>query len=650
MAWFAAIGIADAAEIIFGEEAVASVGTYVLDSVIGSESTEALGSVTYTALGIGTREVTAEEIAALAATTAANASATEAEGVTANFFIRSIFGNGLASSAIEGSEIEAGLGALSETEAVTGAGLTSAGTEGSGVAAIDAFETEIGQFGATDAFQVAEEPITPFVIEEGGLNAETEQLLNSGNEFTEELTQNALEEPVQQSLQDSGLEVGTGDISEEISGQVTLDEVTEGGLGREVIDLTNPGIYDSLVNSLANVGITENGVGSFTWNQILFLVSGGSYTVEEILDKFDTNLYDTVNQAVNAIINARDGSGKLSELTLVNPQGKRVSALNFLNGSVSFIDNFAIGYSTGKIAIASAIEMSLKSGKKLDKDWLYSNLTASVKNPREAFISHKLNKYMLTSDYLNDPEKYSTVYNAYYQIYDGKFQSQPHWIDDNGVQRISGIDETGKLYVYRGAVGVQNVFGKEINNPTLHGNFVGPASPNNNLPIDNFDYAAFFHDNDYEDGYFHEEGDLKLISRLDHLLQDPEEIKKYSTTEIYKMKFTVLWFSYPGRVLSALVNQENSDNGINDFLHSDANDFFTFVLGKYEDKEYIEDKNFNNSDPINFVQRKVRSQGRNQFYAGLKESFDDGYKYYSEIYLKDSAIQALDNVILYPIH
>lgn len=451
-------------------------------------------------------------------------------------------------------------------------------------------------------------------------------------------------------IADGFLDADNGEIinldSEIFGSNVVIDDSPE-ILGLDVLDLTKQGIFDTLRNGLADIGITEELLGATQYNKLMLLASGGSITVDEIVKWYDeSNLPDTVDKQISDLSKKKNGISPPNGYLFIDALGNPVDTTQFLNGTIKdVIDPYYIGYASGKLACDIGYEMSKTKNVKMNKNLLLSTLRAVHKDNEYAFIAKKMNKYMGESEYIKDPLKYSNTYNYYYQIYDGKFMKPPY-LNENG--KVAAIDETGKEYVYTGSLGVHSILGYEVNNPTLHGTWVGPASPNNTIPVDSFDSGAYFHDNDYENGYFHKEADTKLIVRTQHILDDPIEREKYSTVAIAKMKFTVWWFSNIGPMLSSLYDQEHSTSAQSDALHADEGNFFDAVLGQYDKRN--QKQNLDLPEEYFWIRRKARSFAEKQFMAGLEEGVNQQYKYYSELYLVQQAKKKLDNIPIYGIN
>lgn len=544
--------------------------------------------------------------------------------------------------------------AVAATEGIIGAGelISSVGAV-EGIGAVGSIEAAEGIAGATAGLITSGEVVeggTSLIVNQVGRNALTGTALNTSLEASEGLIGNAVADIAVNTTSDLAavgetegmLAEGVASseaITEDILGTSTgIDIVEDEIVQTEVLDATAETLIESFEAKLAEYGITREGVGSFTWKEITIGLSTGTIGIDEVIKRFDTGLATTINETLDAIKDSKDGVGDLSNLFLISPTGDIVNASELLEGSYSYVDPYYFGYTTGKLTVQTAFNNAKTNNtERPDKKWIVSTIMSVNKNPREAFIAKKLNQYLLNSDVIKDPTKYLSVYNAIYEIYDGNYIKQPY-INEQG--KIEAIDETGEKVVYNGPEGVHELFGIEFNNPSIHGNFVGPESPRNALPIDHFDTISFMHSsNTFNSNNNHLE-DLKMAARLQHLLNDEEYVKTLNSTTQELMRFQLLWALKIMPMVNAVVNNSNDDVGIKEFLQSDANDFYQLLLGRYENKKLGSEKQqFQNK--FYWTQRKIRNEGRNFFYAGFNEGLEEEYKYQLELYMKNQAIVKL---------
>jgi len=95
--------------------------------------------------------------------------------------------------------------------------------------------------------------------------------------------------------------------------------------------------------------------------------------------------------------------------------------------------------------------------------------------------------------------------------------------------------------------------------PAIHGYFMGPKSPNNNLPVDLVDLFSAFHDQSWENGP-NQTGDYQYISRM------TQNYYRMDDTERKYAKIGILYFSTMGHLVTRLVGNDgsvsSSDQGV----------------------------------------------------------------------------------------
>lgn len=542
--------------------------------------------------------------------------------------------------------------AVAATEGILGAGelIASVGAT-EGIGAVGSIEAAEGIAGATSGLIASEtvEGGTSLIINQVGQNALRGTALNTSLEASEGLVGNVIEDIAVNTSSDLAaigetngmLAEGVASseaVTEDILGTSTgIDIVEDEIIQTEVLDATAETLLESFEAKLAEYGITREGVGSYTWQEITIGLSTGTIGIDEVIKRFDTGLATTINDTLEAIKDSKDGVGDLSNLFLISPTGDIVNANEVLQGTYTYVDPYYFGYTSGKLTVQTAFNNAKSSNTRPDKKWIIGTIMSINKNPKEAFIAKKLNQYLLNSDVIQDPSKYLTVYNAIYEIYDGNYIKEPY-INEEG--KIEAIDEVGDKVVYNGPEGTHELFGIEFNNPSIHGNFVGPESPRNALPIDNFDTISFLHSsNTYGTNNNHLE-DLKMAARLQHLLNNEEYVAKLDSTTQELMRFQLLWALKIMPMINAVVNNSNDDVGIREFLQSDANDFYQLLLGRYDNEKLGEEKQ-QYQNKFYWTQRKIRNEGRNFFYAGFNEGVEEEYKYQLELFMKNQAILKL---------
>ena len=373
----------------------------------------------------------------------------------------------------------------------------------------------------------------------------------------------------------------------------------------------------SLERDLDDLGINREGLGSKEIEKILNRLD--PETAQEVLDSFDSTLPSVYNKFIDSEIGSFDPFLKPSDLMVIDPSGRVVTGKEFKTSNFNFIDPFHLGQDFG-LALGQQIPVMsklLRSGSSRTKSLLLSSLMSSDGSPNEAFISKKLNNFLLSSKYIQDPDASNKSYDIIASVYDGKFKTDAYYKDGF----VSLVDETGSLRQYKGSQGTFKIGSAVIENPTTIGAYIGPASSNNTLPrlvgtgSNNFlDTLAFLHDISYdEEGYFSIIADQQLVSRV------RQNMDKFTGSDYYLAKFVDNWFSTVSPLLSKITNQDESNKLYQNLLYSDPNDLFSFVVGPFN--SYALDVN------LVRAQRLTRNASRSKFYAGLKDGLDKAYQY-----------------------
>lgn len=156
-----------------------------------------------------------------------------------------------------------------------------------------------------------------------------------------------------------------------------------------------------------------------------------------------------------------------------------------------------------------------------------------------------------------DPE-----YPEIYDTYNGKNLS-PASIFLNADGNFAGIDEVGNVQIYTGSRAPNNasfVEATRLGFTKGYDTWVGPNSYNNALPTTLLGTFAFFHDQDYENGYFDKKGDLKFISRIE------QNIDRMTFQERIIANFTLKWFKNYSYMLGKFVgNNSNKSSPLNGY-------------------------------------------------------------------------------------
>ena len=163
--------------------------------------------------------------------------------------------------------------------------------------------------------------------------------------------------------------------------------------------------------------------------------------------------------------------------------------------------------------------------------------TVIDKNPQLIQVSKELNQFYASK--LPATQEYIKVAS----VYNGRNLTMANAMggyDANGNYQTTLVDEVYDYFYLPETKG--------FSLPTIWGNFVGPYSKNNRLPIDILDLFCAFHDKDYLDhGFFDTIGDYKLMSRIS---QNYDRISEEARPAA---KVALLWFSTLGVSAGALI-------------------------------------------------------------------------------------------------
>ncbi len=489
-----------------------------------------------------------------------------------------------ASEAIAGAVVAAEAigevaGAVAETSAIA-AEVTTAAAETTAIAA------EATEVAATAAEVVAE---TTEVVETEALLAEADTLItetdalfateteittNTGEALLLE-TDEAIAQTEQLLATDAGAEAGDlievlGPIESEVD---VLDPLAERSRFQQAIDF-----------------IKENGLDIYN------AASTASNTYQNIHHIFD----EIADQE-------RSHEKPVKDLLFTGPNGSIVDVDHLLNGIYTYKDPYQMGYNTGKIlsgAIQRFHHKDNESIKELEAKLLVSILESAQTNRKynQDNLAKKLYTYLRNSKTFINPEDIEQEYTKIRQVFDGQIAEA--FYDEDG--NISVIDELGIKRSWTEGM-FSKVKGKKLLIPTLHGNFVGPLSKNDDLPIDLLDTYALLHDIAYGgDNVFHSVADLQFVSRIE------QNLHRMSGKEYYVAKFAAKWFSTAGIALQSLTEDKQHN-----FTLGGEGNFYNYLLPQTVTERYM-------GKPRRGLSR-LRNYGETAFRAGLQEAMDEGF-------------------------
>lgn len=416
-------------------------------------------------------------------------------------------------------------------------------------------------------------------------------------------------------------------------------------------------IAQRLEYALADIGVSKEALGETAWNFWLGAVGiGGVYTVEEVVDLFkDGSQPDAVNTVVDSITKGKDGIYSTKEFVIIDSNGVILDPNNSKISSYSVVDSFALGVYTGKQVAGIAMNMRYRPSKSPNQrtNFLVASMKSAYENQESAVISKKLVSYLLSTEYLENPDANLEQYNLIKKIYTSEFKSEPYWKEENGQRYVAMLDENGAEVVYRDSKGVVNIAGYEFKNPNVFGEFVGPASSNSDLPISVIDPAtgkkrfslldevAMQHDTGYsETFYFSEIEDQKLVARLENAFERNHQW--ISAREKYTASFALNWFKYVSPMLSKLTNQQLSTERMVSIFNSGDN-FYSYLLMKYR-PEVNNKSQFGFSAPVYRARAIIRHHGEAEFWSGVSYGLNESFKYYYELYKDEEFKITFDNL------
>lgn len=446
-----------------------------------------------------------------------------------------------------------------------------------------------------------------------------------------------------------GPTVTTG-VIDTISGGIGSGVVT--GLGLEGLSAV---IGEESLATLASAGLTSESLGAISWKYIAQQIGIG-VAVHEIIETISDKPYEFFNSVINSIISEEDGFDTTTDkLIFIDPNGRVVK--NPYASNFRYIDPYQIGYESGKIAADSAVAYYERNGI----DWTPTQaqiavamIEGTVQNPQGKEIGKRLTQYYLSPQVTEATEQNGRealrLYQQLKEVYTGEMSSD-YFIDEDG--NVAVYDEVGELQVYNGSRGIIEVGGMELKMPTILPGvykFAGPLSPNDDVPADILDGFTFHHDVNYDNnGFFDFYGDLKLVARITNQFERNPNFENNSVNPyvVAYAKFVKMWFASVSPWLSKLVAQDQSRAAAYNFLQSDEMDFYSYVMGQYQDTMGYDDQpKFGFSSAYWRARRLTKNRGRELFYAGLVKAFNDSFMFYKEHY---TSPEILNDITIYPI-
>lgn len=294
-----------------------------------------------------------------------------------------------------------------------------------------------------------------------------------------------------------------------------------------------------------------------------------------------------------------------------------------------------LGTSNGTVAGPTTIppvplELTYDDGRNLGSFIVAATFDTAEKGPdagveailRNPDLFHVAKNF---TEYLHAKNLQGLDYYAIRDTYNG-LSISPIAVQINDAGHYWILDEIGSPQEYTGpsAPPGSNPLWLAANGfiPPIHGIWVGPKSPNNGLPVDLLDTYAMMHDIDYENGWFDQTGDFKLISRIEN------NYGRMGYLEAAVGRFTVKWFSTVGYALAQLKGALADPT--TPATASGQGDVYEYIMAKQDfdattlpvaaptisvtvDKEAF------------YLNKPINAQARADFYAGITDAVQEAF-------------------------
>lgn len=430
--------------------------------------------------------------------------------------------------------------------------------------------------------------------------------------------------------------------------ETTLGEVSGETAANLVIDTTVISAETGyIVSMLESLGITEERLGKITYDLVISSIAAGAISELDLKQAVEQNSQLLFNNIIDHIAGDQDIFTDYSKLIIIGSNGEVIQASDIPQmKNAKYFDAFRVGYDTGMALTSQAYNVFLfeKDNVPRDKAYLLAAIKSATEDIPRAYMGKKLLEYVQSTDYINDPNKYSGVIEQFKAVYNGDIDPENVWLDDN--KSLHVIDETGVERIFNYSEdNYLNLFGQKFSMPQLHGNYVGPGSVGGASPVDELDLYAALHDISYDDnGYFSKIGDIQLLSRIQSYL-DKHPIQSEINESFYdKLLFTKFYFTYIGPLASIIANNNNDDE-INNYLSGKQGDFYEFILRQTLDKDPYEGyREFGFKNPARKYYLLLQDEMRMNFYAGLKQGIDQNTELIYYDFMNDKQLEQIDNM------
>jgi hypothetical protein len=197
------------------------------------------------------------------------------------------------------------------------------------------------------------------------------------------------------------------------------------------------------------------------------------------------------------------------------------------------------------------------------------SLDTNIVKPEVVIKTLDPNLSKVLGNFLNSKIPTTDEYKAIANVYNGRNLTMA-----NCVTKYSQVNE-GLNFTLIDELGNQAVLAQNKGTvlPAMYGVFLGPNSPNNAQPVDLLDLFCAFHDKDYAvNGYFHRQGDYKLISRIS------QNFERFSPQAKPYARMAITYFSTAGHLISSMTGTLPKDisKNVSDVMTKD--DIFPLVV------------------------------------------------------------------------
>lgn len=429
--------------------------------------------------------------------------------------------------------------------------------------------------------------------------------------------------------------ITSGTVTEEVGielaelGELTADDIAETGLTRaqfEAFEIESSESFDSL-----DIETRQQ------WNEIKELGKGIVDRVKQTFLRCANNII-SVSGCIAGLVEAIK---LFHDKFFKKGPGTNPNVIPSYRGA----DPFELGKSVGNLT-AQGISVyydELVKNPNLSKnekaiDNLILNSFRGITNSLHNSLSRQIYQMIRISKFIKQDKVVQQEFDKIFNSFNGEFMSFPFRDEKTG--KVALLDEKGKKHIYNGNVNLGST-------TTFYGYWCGPLSYNDTYPVwvgrqpENgkiarpsgsglLDSFCCAHDIDYtEGGYFNQEADFKLMSRIIHTQQH------MTSKERSLALLTVAWFSTLGTILNTYlhpltVNFQGRDPTKTGQQEDEKNDIFSVL---YPPKAGEQTASLAGSgqlvrhgaERINAENNKQQQADRKTFYRGMKSALDNSF-------------------------